>query len=480
MEQYETAREKYQAALSKWKENPEGERPQEPDRPIMERALVDDTTVEALGPILLDNWRGVLILRDELAGWLGGFDRYSKAKRGGGDAVKYIEMHGGRSVVIDRRTGEPRTLYIPRAAVSIGGGVQPAILRRLMTEEHRDNGLFARILLAFPPRRPRRWTIAEPDEALTEEVQAVYDRLWCLTPGRDRDGESDPVIVPLTPEARDLFIAWVNDLGAEQYHLEGDLASAWSKLEGGAARLALIHHLVLAAAGALPSPEAGITAPSMEAGITLARWFGNEDRRIYAMMAEDAEAREIRETVELVARLGDPATARDLQRASRKYKRADDAEGALQLLVDNHCGCWHPVPPSPKGGAPTRVFVLARADYPSLNPSPNQEQEQDKYNAAPPLDELFERFWEAFPSGRKQGKGKARESFAKAVKKADPELIIAAAAEYAASPVGQGEYVKGPCPWLNQECWNDDRAAWNRGSNGTTDPFAGLKRFASR
>lgn len=50
-----------------------------------------------------------------------------------------------------------------------------------------------------------------------------------------------------------------------------------------------------------------------------------------------------------------------------------------------------------------------------------------------------------------------------AVKKVSAEVILVAASEYAGSPVGKGEYVKGPAPWLNQECWDDDRQAWGLG-----------------
>jgi hypothetical protein len=76
--------------------------------------------------------------------------------------------------------------------------------------------------------------------------------------------------------------------------------------------------------------------------------------------------------------------------------------------------------------------------------------------------DAFERFWDAYPSYRKSGKGAAETAFAKACRMVDAETIIAAALEYAASPVGQGEYVKGPTPWLNQRCWEDDRSSWNR------------------
>lgn len=106
---------------------------------------------------------------------------------------------------------------------------------------------------------------------------------------------------------------------------------------------------------------------------------------------------------------------------------------------------------------------------PDQEPDPHQSPAGRVRSSA---DDSFERFWKAFPSGRKQKPGNARAKWAKAITKADPEVIIAAAAEYAASPVGQGKFVSGPEPWLNAEQWNDDRAAWQRkdDSNGNRNP----------
>jgi hypothetical protein len=78
---------------------------------------------------------------------------------------------------------------------------------------------------------------------------------------------------------------------------------------------------------------------------------------------------------------------------------------------------------------------------------------------------LFETFWHEFPPGRKQAKERARKAFIAALKKTDAQTLISSAMEYAASPVGQGEYVKGPEAWLNGGCWADDRAAWSRSGN---------------
>ena len=60
-----------------------------------------DATVEAVAPILEANPRGVLLARDELAGWIRSFDRYAGGK-GGGDAAHWLSMHNGEAVVVDR------------------------------------------------------------------------------------------------------------------------------------------------------------------------------------------------------------------------------------------------------------------------------------------------------------------------------------------------------------------------------------------
>lgn len=98
--------------------------------------------------------------------------------------------------------------------------------------------------------------------------------------------------------------------------------------------------------------------------------------------------------------------------------------------------------------------VMGTNDFAALSEAEAEEETKNKKDVS------FDSFWEAFPRGRKTGKGKAKAAFLKAIKKVDAETIISAAKEYAASDVGRGQYVKGPEPWLNGECWDDDREAW--------------------
>ena len=100
-------------------------------------------------------------------------------------------------------------------------------------------------------------------------------------------------------------------------------------------------------------------------------------------------------------------------------------------------------------------------------------EEIDIASAISPYSPPFESFWAAFPEGRKKAKGTAFKAWKATIKKVSPELLIAAAVEYAASNEGRGEFVKMPSTWLNGECWNDDRAAWARNQS---EPATALQR----
>ncbi len=131
MRDHEADLARYEKALAEWKRDRKAadEPPAKPEAQQADRCIVSDTTVEALAPLLLANPRGLLMARDELAGWIGSFDRYAGGK-GGADAAHWLSMHAGESIVVDRKTGIPRTIFVPQAAVCVCGGIQPAILHR--------------------------------------------------------------------------------------------------------------------------------------------------------------------------------------------------------------------------------------------------------------------------------------------------------------------------------------------------------------
>ena len=103
----------------------------------------------------------------------------------------------------------------------------------------------------------------------------------------------------------------------------------------------------------------------MEAGIQIAEWFANEAERVYHTFKEKPEDRERRKLVEWISAKGGSATARDLSRDPRKYRKDETGKGdaaacALEGLVTVGLGEWKEEPPGPKGGPGRRVFHLLR------------------------------------------------------------------------------------------------------------------------
>ena len=366
LEQYADEVKQYEADLAIWEKTATiwkrdksalGAPPPKPKLPQVKRIVVSDTTVEALAPILLTNPRGVLLARDELSGWFGSFDRYSSKGKPGTDLANWLEMFNGRSIIVDRKTGDPRTIYVPHAAVCVTGGIQPTILQRALSVENRESGLAARLLLSYPPRKPKRWTEADIDPNAEEDISRLFEFLYKLLPVVTEDGEIRPLIVRLNEEAKAVWIAYYDNHATEQSEMVGDMASAWSKLEEYAARLALVIHYARWAAGENVE-EFVLDAHSMKAGITLAKWFKHETKRVYAMLDETDTDRDQRRLLEWIESKGGKVTIREVQRGYWRLRKPSAAEAALDELVKAGYGTWTYAKASPKGGRPSRVFVL--------------------------------------------------------------------------------------------------------------------------
>jgi hypothetical protein len=259
-------------------------------------------------------------------------------------------------MTIDRKTGARKTIHIPRAAVSIVGGIQPGVLRSAIGREHMVDGLCARLLLAMPEPRAVRWSEATVDGATQAVLSDIYDKLFKLESAGSVDGHSEPYPLPLSPEAKALWIAYYESHRDEQLLLDDDLAAAWSKLEAYTARFSLIFQLCAWAAG--DAEDSAIDELSMQSAIALSNWFAGEARRVYLALAESDSNRAARELEELIQRRDRQITARDLMRSSRKYATAAEAEAALNELANAGRGAWEVSPAGDQGGRPARVFRL--------------------------------------------------------------------------------------------------------------------------
>jgi hypothetical protein len=354
---YELELVRHELEVAAWKRSKgAGDPPLAPEPPQARRLMVSDVTVEALAPLLQANPRGLLLVRDELAAWIGGFDRYAGGK--GADGPAWLSMYDAGPILVDRKSGEPKSIFVPAAAVGVVGTIQPATLRRVFTPEYRENGTLARMLLAAPPNRPALWTDEEVGEEVEQKFAHVVETLLQLVPGVDDDGNPRPRLIPLNPEAKAAFVTWHDTHARELTVVSGDLAASYSKLKGACARFALIFHAVRVAAGDPSVDAACIDIVSLRSAIELAEWFKHEARRIYAMLAEDEATRVDRQNLDQLKRYGGCVSVREWQRM-RSHHTAADAEAELNQWVQEGLGAWDTPKPDPRGGRPTKVFHMA-------------------------------------------------------------------------------------------------------------------------
>jgi hypothetical protein len=95
----------------------------------------------------------------------------------------------------------------------------------------------------------------------------------------------------------------------------------------------------------------------------------------------------------------------------------------------------------------------------NVNPSSSSSDEDVCDSSERKIDQFAE-FWNTCP--RKIAKAKARSAWNAAIKKTDPEKIIAGMKSFAATEAGkEPRYIAHPSTWLNGERWEDEQPAKN-------------------
>jgi hypothetical protein len=222
-QKYETELRDYEATKEKDKDS----RVSEPKRPA--RLISTDITVEKLADILARSGdRGLLIKRDEIAGWVGAMERYSSQRGSAADRAVWLKAFDGGSYDVDRiKRGE---IHVHNLSVSLLGGIQPARLAEL--HGLTSDGLLQRFLPVM--MGPSQLARDEPGD--NEDYATLVRKLILARPER----------LILNEAALEVM----NDIRQNLHNLEaasGGLANGFQafvgKLPGYAGRLALILHM---------------------------------------------------------------------------------------------------------------------------------------------------------------------------------------------------------------------------------------------
>jgi len=199
--------------------------------PIRKRVRITDATTEKVAELLASTWRGLLLSRDELSGWLSSMDRYS----GGGDRPFWLEAFGGRTYTVDRKNN-PEPVTVEHLSVSVLGGTQPDKLDSLLIKSD-DDGLTARFLTVFPDQIP----LKRPSGSIDEEflVEALK-RMHRLEPAIDEHGAQRPFFLHLDEDAQTALHDFRIECRAWEAETTGFMKSHVGKLPGLSVRVALV------------------------------------------------------------------------------------------------------------------------------------------------------------------------------------------------------------------------------------------------
>jgi hypothetical protein len=201
----------------------------EPDEPLEPRLVLNDVTIERIALLLAGaSPKGLLMARDEIAGWLIGMNQYNDAAR-----AFWLEAYGGRPYSVDR-VKHPKPIRIPRLAVAWHGGIQPSRLVEVMREA--DDGLLARFMWFWPDV-----VLFDLQDDAVDIGWAItaFERLRLLDLRRDA-GDAVPIMVPLSVGARRRMVKFGRLMQDYGQGTGGLMRSAVGKARGLALRISLV------------------------------------------------------------------------------------------------------------------------------------------------------------------------------------------------------------------------------------------------
>lgn len=326
------------------------------------RYITQDPTVEKLGEILKENPRGILLLRDELSGWLRTLDRQGHE----GAREFYLESWNGSGSYTYDRIGRG-TLHIEALTVSIFGGIQPARLRAYIDDAlaHRggDDGLLQRLQLLVWPDSVGDWRNVDrwPQSAARDRAFLVFERLDKLDPDQLSAKRIHPDAIPtlrFSGEAQELFNTWRAEL---EGRLRGDQADKMPSFTGHLSKyrslmpsLALLFHLIESVD---QGTRGGVSLHTAQQAAAWCEYLERHARKVYAteIRAGIPAAHRLAEQIR-VGNILDGITVRDLSRRELSgLRQPDQILAGLEIL---EAAGWLQVLMQDTGGRPAREIRL--------------------------------------------------------------------------------------------------------------------------
>lgn len=283
--------EQWKAEIKEWeikKKAATKQFPFEDEKPKRKQILLQDYTPEALIKTLSDNWHGAGLMLDELAMLFGNMNRYNN----GNEVPMWLSFFNALAYSLNRKTSDD--LYVAHPFISVIGGIQQGILKKLFTGDMLINGWADRYIYgcAIDVRKE----VPGDEEVDTHLIDAYTDAVKFLLATQPKTVINEkgkevniPRLLDFTPEAKRLYYDYrvenaeqvnnLNDEGAEM------LAGMYSKFDYHAIRLSFILQVLTDACNGQAPAE--ITDDAVRGGIRLADYFKHHTNRVQALISKD-------------------------------------------------------------------------------------------------------------------------------------------------------------------------------------------------
>ena len=336
--------------------------------PVLRRYKTNDSSPEALSELEKYNPYGVLVLRDELTGWLASVDKDPSER------AFYLEGYNG-----DKPYEFDRILrgngFIKNHCLSILGGIQPDKLITYLEPSIKglgNDGLFQRFqMLVYPD--PTQWKYVDqtPNKEARNEVYLFFKQIDDLdSAALERMGAYPADEYNARPyfrfgeKAQVLFEQWTTRLHIEKVENEEHsiVAQHLQKYPKLMASLALIFHLI---DGIKFGSVGDISEQSAQMAIEWCDYLESHARRIYGLVLDAAsvKAGTVSQRLLLLKDDDDWRTkgfkARDVLRKSWKgLTDIESVENTLKLLADHSWLHIEEVSTTDKGGRPSKRYRI--------------------------------------------------------------------------------------------------------------------------
>lgn len=210
-------------ALARWERLPKDEKKETPKPKNPRRLVTHDATMESLQDILANQSRGVGILRDELAGWIGSLEKYAGGKGSAADRAFALQSYNGGSFVADRVMRG--TLPIDNLLTVMCGGIQPDRLKSF--GDITDDGLWQRFILHVMAPGDRGLDV--PMEA-GDAWNGIIERLLNIAPDLVCEFTDDALAIRDEVLDRIYELEQGEVLGSKFVGFVGKLPGVWGRL----------------------------------------------------------------------------------------------------------------------------------------------------------------------------------------------------------------------------------------------------------